>query len=459
MEGLDQNHAVEGLAVDHLASLELTVLERKPTGSPIARSESNGPTLMIGDEEDEDLPLVGNCDDTQMRLHQRRPSKSLSQRTLKNVCLVSAGMAILSLVAISLILSDTDLFDTPGFPFHANDKNPPTLVFKERSGRKEFKIVQITDIHLGEAEYLDWGPEQDRKTWHVLDAVLSAEAPIDLIVLGGDQLTANNCENNATSYYHELGEFLSRYGVPWATIFGNHDDTAYQSPTGEITPAKFSRRDLLKVDQSFPLSATQAGPETIDGTSNYLLDVYDTSESTVAAQVLLLDSGGGAIPSIVSDSQIAWVREQISRSTVPAIAFQHIPTEAHRFIDDGRCQGLHADGFDPVDYDGGIMETLSATGRFFFLGVGHDHGMGYCCPYGPADQMNTTAGDDANKMHVCFGRHSGYGGYGRWERGCRVYELHYVEGAMLNSEAKNPAIQWSSWVRLESGEIVDRLIH
>jgi hypothetical protein len=289
-----------------------------------------------------------------------------------------------------------------------------------------------------------------------LDVVLRAEAPVDLIILGGDQLTANNCEKNATAYYEHLGQFLSAYGVPWATIFGNHDDTAYESPNGERIPAKYSRRDLLEVDQRSSLSLTQAGPETIDGTSNYLLDIHDPSESNVNAQVLLLDSGGGAIPSVISDSQIAWVREQISKSKVPAVAFQHIPTEAHKFIDDGGCQGLHDDGFDPVDYDGGIMEALSATGRFFFLGVGHDHGMGYCCPYRQENPENP-AGDNPSKMHVCFGRHSGYGGYGRWERGCRVYELYYDEDATRDIMATSPEIHWSSWVRLESGEIVDRL--
>ena len=430
---------------DHRGSIELstiTNLERTHAGWPSILSASKRPTTTL---QEEDVPLVNLGGDTQ-RL-QRAP-EAARRRILERMCLFCICLALLS------VLSH---FSQDHF-LASNGEKKPVLAFQERSGRKEFKILQITDIHLGEAENLEWGPRQDRNTWRALDAVLLAEAPIDLIVLGGDQLTANNCENNATAYYKQLGEFLSKYGVPWATIFGNHDDMAYETPSGERIAAKHSRRDLLEMDKRFPLSLTRAGPETIDGTSNYVLDILDASASALAAQVLLLDSGGGAISSAISDSQIAWVREQNFKSKVPAVAFQHIPTKAHTFVDDGSCQGLHDDGFDPVDYDGGIMEALSATNRFFFLGVGHDHGMGYCCPYHPSDLETKPTGDDHSKMHVCFGRHSGYGGYGRWERGCRVYELFYKVDPTLNTRTTTPAILWSSWVRMESGETVDRII-
>jgi Calcineurin-like phosphoesterase len=84
----------------------------------------------------------------------------------------------------------------------------------------KFKILQLTDIHLGEAANTDWGPRQDTKTWHLLDRVIRMEKP-DLIVLSGDQLTANNVDANATVYYKLLGQHLSYYGVPWAMVCGN----------------------------------------------------------------------------------------------------------------------------------------------------------------------------------------------------------------------------------------------
>jgi DNA repair exonuclease SbcCD nuclease subunit len=317
----------------------------------------------------------------------------------------------------------------------------PSLNFRNDGNDDDswkFKILQITDIHLGENEQSLWGPEQDRKTWIVLDKVLTMETP-DLIVLSGDQLTGNNCKENATSYYRMLGEFLSAYDTPWAMIFGNHDDQAYEIyGTHQTIPAKYSRRDLLEIDQSFPLSLSEGGPLEVTGTTNYVLDV--NLEDTAAAQIFFLDSGGGSYPKTIDDSQIQWFQEQASKSQLPAVAFQHVPTEAYQFAD--ACAGFQGEeGIDPLEYDAGIANALAESGRVSFLAVGHNHGNDYCCPYN--DGSDTA-------LHVCFGRHSGYGGYGKWERGSRVYEL-----TISRDQSPSTAMQWKSWVRLESGEIVD----
>jgi hypothetical protein len=89
------------------------------------------------------------------------------------------------------------------------------------------------------------------------------------------------------------------------------------------------------------------------------------------------------------------------------------------------------------------LNALAESGRVSFLAVGHNHGNDYCCPY--SNSSDTT-------LHVCFGRHSGYGGYGNWERGSRVYEL-----TISRDQSDSTAMQWKSWVRLESGEIVDEV--
>jgi len=472
----DQQGLVELVAVVTTDPKEQEPVERVGSDNHKSRSGCEPSILLTSsDLEEEGVPLVmleeGETLNEKSRL--KPSSKSTWHGTLKNVCLFSCGLALVSFVVILfLLLSDTNFFQDLGFGLRNSENHVerPILAFRKKQStggrRKEFKILQITDIHLGEAEDLDWGPRQDRNTWHALDSILKVEAPVDLLILGGDQLTGNNCEKNGTAYYEELGHFLSSYGKPWATIFGNHDDTEYEAANGERRPALYSRKDLVIADQKSPLSLTQMGPDTIDGTSNYMLDVHDSSGTDVIAQVLLLDSGGGAIPKKISDSQIAWVREQISTSDVPAVAFQHIPTQAHKFFDDSRCQGLHDDGVEVVGYDGGIMQALSATNRFFFLGVGHMHGMGYCCPYESSDLPDPSTVNQ-NQMHVCFGRHSGYGGYGRWERGCRVYELYYDDdetearttpsSETSSKAATRPIMQWSSWVRLESGEIVDKM--
>jgi Calcineurin-like phosphoesterase len=312
-----------------------------------------------------------------------------------------------------------------------------------------FSILQIADIHLGEASWTDWGPEQDRKTWLALDKLLTNdnEQP-DLIVFSGDQLTANNVDENATAYYEWLGRKINYYGIPWAVIFGNHDDAPFEDPNTIVVngsvpynyePAKTSRRQLVEVLQQFDLSLTQIGPDHLFGVSNYWLNIYRPSSNQVVAKIVLLDSGGGSLPQRIDVNQTAWFWDtQRKFADTPILAFQHIPSSVEEFgFDANRCRGLAEDGVAPLDQDAGIVSALLAAGNVHFLAVGHNHGNDYCCRQSPI-------------LHLCFGRHSGYGGYGRWDRGARVYQLNFdVYGTFAG---------WKSHVLMESGEIRDEYI-
>lgn len=328
--------------------------------------------------------------------------------------------------------------------------NKTDLYFRSDPGDESFanfsvfKILQIADLHLGEAEDTDWGPLQDVHSFRVIESVIRDEEP-DLIILSGDQITANNIDQNATSYYEALGEHLGYYGIPWAMIFGNHDDAPLEIGLANGTvvkrPAKTSRPQLLNVDREFPLSLSQLGPSNLFGSSNYVLYVKDRN-GVPAAQIVLLDSGGGALPQRLESNQVNWIRQQLSQQ-LPTIVFQHIPSEKHNFgFQNGKCAGLHEDGVAPLDQDPGIVDALLQAGNVHLLAVGHNHGNDYCCRI-----ENSSSRLSSQSLHVCFGRHTGYGGYGRWDRGARVYELRL---------SHDKAFSWKSWVRLEVGDKIDR---
>ena len=281
------------------------------------------------------------------------------------------------------IENDQQLSSSSFFSSYTSSSNDMNM---NMNMNRTFQIMQITDIHLGEAEYTDWGPEQDRKTMKLLNQMFEYEKP-DLIVLGGDQLTANNCLGNCTKYYQILGRFLSNYGIPWATIMGNHDDMAYEVEDGTgtvITHPNTLRRDLIKIDQSFPLSLSlssqnSASPDNsnnLTGVTNYVLDVLDPITEKLALQIFFLDSGGGSMREAIEDDQVQWLRQQAAAttSTIPAVAFQHIPTSAHEYIDADTCVGYQGEGVAEIQYDGGITDVMIESGRFHFLAVGHNHG-------------------------------------------------------------------------------------
>lgn len=206
-----------------------------------------------------------------------------------------------------------------------------------------FRVLQLADLHLGEAENTDWGPEQDRKTFRALNSLIGYEQP-DLIVLSGDQLTANNVDQNATAYYNRLATFLEAFQIPYCLIFGNHDDMDLETKvngTKAKHPAKTSRRQLVRSDRRHKYSLTQEGPLSVQGVSNYVLNVYD-SRSKVRLQIILLDSGGGSLPQEILLTQLRWYKT-VRQFDVDAIAFQHIPTEQFRFSNSS-CSGFQGEG-------------------------------------------------------------------------------------------------------------------
>lgn len=302
-----------------------------------------------------------------------------------------------------------------------------------------FRIMQVADIHLGENAWEAWGPRADQMTFDALRSYLnhSEQLPIDLVVLSGDQLTANNVDANASKYYSRLGLFLNEQQIPFATIFGNHDDAPLEKRDehGKIRkfPAKTDRTQLFEALQDFPFSVAKQGPRNLHGVSNFWLNVEDENKNT-KLRLAFVDTGGGTLSSSLTKTHAEWFETTSREKPDVAVAvFQHIPTKEFAASDE-RCRGLHQDGVSPVDEDDAHwIHLLQQNSNVKLVAVGHNHGNDYCCRLqeGPS---------------LCFGRHSGYGGYGSWERGVRIYEF----------QLQSTRVNWTSWVLLESGEVIDK---
>ena len=325
----------------------------------------------------------------------------------------------------------------------------PVLETRLKSGDKfsSFRILQITDLHIGEAEDTARGPEQDQKSLKALDRLVSLAHPIDFIVLSGDQLSANQMyHNNVTKYQYQLSKQMESYQIPWSLIFGNHDDAPSSSTTLTNTTTKRARERLVEIDQLFSHSLTQIGPNNVNGVSNYVLNVkrntggaggnfqqddIKAGEEDVALQLLFLDTGGGSTDKALATSQKTWWN-QVRSPSIPGVVIQHIPTTefASRFQAD-TCVGDNSDGgVDAIRTDFDYIDSLDD--QVALILVGHMHGNDYCCPY-------------STSLSLCCGRHAGYGGYeGLAERGARVYEF------IFDTEDINK-LSWRSYVQLEKG--------
>jgi hypothetical protein len=138
---------------------------------------------------------------------------------------------------------------------------------------------------------------------------------------------------------------------------------------------------------------------------------------------------------------------------VPSLAFYHIPADAMRaYQDDGvnpnTAPGINGEtvvqqGSGATSYTGQdteFMRALLNTTGLMATFSGHDHDNDWCFKW---DGNTTTQNLTGNGLNMCYGRHTGYGGYGDASRGGRQI--------VLNEETVQDEVE--TWILLEDGTI------
>lgn len=112
---------------------------------------------------------------------------------------------------------DPRVLDWPFVPFIANSNTELTIA------TETLTIVQFADLHLGE------GPD-DAKTLDLMRVIVLEEHP-DFVVFTGDQVSgyAVTSEAAVMALWREALSVPAAAGIPFATLFGNHDDQLYKS--------------------------------------------------------------------------------------------------------------------------------------------------------------------------------------------------------------------------------------
>lgn len=344
------------------------------------------------------------------------------------------------------------------------------------------KLISTIFLSVNLDPYSQWGPQQDINTVKVLNKVLDKETP-NLVVLNGDLITGENTYlENSTAYVDKIVGPLVQRNLPWASTYGNHDHNFNISGAG-----------ILAREKKWPNSRTRSMvPGRNAGTTNYYLPVYpaDCKTCNCTPEMILwfFDSRGGvyfrerrpdgsqvAQPDWVDVSVVDWFTATNAKLTqkynkvIPSLAFVHIPTNASTALqtEHGRqsvdpnhepgvnddypvaqqAQGWCPDGTNRCDYGGQdipFMKAITTTPGLIALFSGHDHGATWCYKWDHLVPGMTVAG---NGINLCFGQHSGYGGYGNWIRGARQVRVSRDTFRQKKWEAK-------TWIRLESGTVV-----
>lgn len=289
-----------------------------------------------------------------------------------------------------------------------------------------FKIVQFTDIH--------WQKDgaQDKKTAQLMADLLDAEKP-DLVVLTGDTIEGSTmtAREDYTRAYSACTLPIVERKIPWAAVFGNHDE---EGPV--------NRQDQMKLMQNIPYCLACPGPKDIDGVSNYYLSIHDADGKEAKNTLYFIDSLAYAPKEMesyawITRKQINWfIRtaekiEKEHRKKLPALAFFHIPIPEYNQVFGDNSLGCKQEDVCCPKINSGFFAAMLETRDIMGTFVGHDH---------INDYEGVLYG-----IRLCYGRATGFSTYGKegFPRGGRVI--------VLSEDQK----EFRSWIRVENNQIME----
>lgn len=391
----------------------------------------------------------------------------------RSQCFFVAITTTAFLFSFAVLLSLTHPDDAPllsYFPDTTFDNHPEL----ELNESQIFTLAIFSDLHYGEEEH-GWGIDQDIKSTRVMNSVLDLEHSIDLVVLNGDLITGENTfKVNSSEYLDQIVAPLVDRSIPWASTYGNHD-----------SKFNLSRESIYQAEKRYPLSYTQKMNAHLPGVTNYYLLVQG-SNGRPAAVLWFFDSRGGAsyqrdpsnqddIPNWVADETAAWYKASRAQlrsqyGLLPSIAFVHIPP--HPFLaaqdaglDVGRFPGINDDVPLAIQGEGhnddAFVDSILEDSLLNSIYVGHDHGDAWCATWpNPSRTSSRVSGHTRAKKAgpiLCFSRHTGYGGYGTWDRGARIVQLSFQNVDDDNALNGSGEMRVDTWVRMENGGIITRV--
>ncbi len=233
---------------------------------------------------------------------------------------------------------------------HQIDYDDKTGVYTIVSNDDDFKILQLTDIHLGGSTA---SADKDLKALDAVYTLIKYTEP-DLVIVTGDLVFPLGIMSYSFNNYApvvQFASFMRNIGVPWAFTFGNHDTEAVASNSVE---------DLTNLYQELSYDGTQSllypkvQPD-VYGRNNQLIKIVGDDGNLIQA-LFLLDSNSYTGEKIndydyIHDDQVEWYADQVESlsaeagETISSMMFFHIPITEYK-----TSYELYEQGSDEVNY-------------------------------------------------------------------------------------------------------------
>ncbi|KAG1376700.1 hypothetical protein G6F61_007377 [Rhizopus arrhizus] len=280
-----------------------------------------------------------------------------------------------------------------------------------------FKILQLADLHFTNEEGFcrDVSSEADCKgdatTIDYINKVLDKEKP-SLVVFSGDNINGGGVSDARAATY-KFAEPVIKRKIPWAVVFGEHDDGN-----------DLSREELLQVMKRMPYSLIERGPMDVPGVGNYALKIYSngTRAATHDFTLYFLDSHSrseetnGERDDSIKKEQLDWIVQsnlefQKLDSKPDAIIFFHAPI--WEYDQSSPRLGDARESVSTPKSDTHSLAAFRKTNSIKVASCGRDHVNDYCL--------------EQDKIQLCYAGGAGVGGYGAahmgWPRRSRVFKL------------------------------------
>ncbi len=278
---------------------------------------------------------------------------------------------------------------------HKIEYDEDTGIYTITKTTDDFKILHLTDIHIGGSLY---SYSKDLKALKACYAEIEHTHP-DFVVVTGDMcfpLGIMSMSLNNSAPVQQFAAFMRNTGIPWAFTYGNHD-------TESLSTLNKTELNEVYKSLSYKTSGNLLYPYVqpdIMGRNNQLIEIRN-ADGSLNTGLFMIDSNaytgeGINVYDYIHDDQVEWYANEVERMnneaghTVNSMVFFHIPLQEYKTATE-----LYLDGSDEVKYyfgenpgdHGGITNDLvccsdypskmfdtalelgSTTGFF----CGHDH--------------------------------------------------------------------------------------
>ena len=316
---------------------------------------------------------------------------------MKNILKKLAALTLASTFTVATIASCSqeetpELLDFLNYTPHFNEE----YIVLEKSPDEDFIVLNLTDPQLDSAE---WG--EGKLTREILeytiDELIKTTQP-DLITVSGDISWG---EGNINAY-RMFAEFLEQYDIPWAPVWGNHDNEDGTVTVDQIEKLYMEYENCIYLE----------GEEEL-GKGNYVISIEENG--TPITGIFMMDSHYNDIYidengeeyegySKLNDEQKLWYEYRAKSMEVlgykDSAIILHIPIYAYRtaFAEAFNTQydsaslsweesfddkywnegyensfGLNNEGIWSPPIEDGVFDLIESIGNTKAVIAGHDH--------------------------------------------------------------------------------------